>query len=86
MVRNAGDTQGFEAWRRLHNEYDPTSAHRRVAILGLVQNPPRCKKIDDLGTALEAWLTKKNQYEMFTDEEGAPCKVSKDSLMALCTS
>ena len=24
IVRNSGDSQGLEAWRRLHNEYDPT--------------------------------------------------------------
>ncbi len=37
LVRNCnGD--GFEAWRRLAAEYDPTSAMRRVAILRQVQH------------------------------------------------
>ena len=29
VVRNSG-TDGLEAWRRIHNEYDPTSSMRRV--------------------------------------------------------
>jgi len=55
---------------------------RRVAILGMVQNPPRCEKIEDLGKALSDWLERKRQYEDFTDEDGRPCRVSSDSLMA----
>merc|ERR1712159_616192 len=82
IVRNSGTGQGLEAWRRLHNEYDPTSAMRRVAILGQVQNPPKCDKVADLGKALEDWLTKKRQYEEFMDRDGQPCRVSDDSLMA----
>eukprot|EP00971_Amphidinium_carterae_P112545 2228820-Amphidinium_carterae.1 len=35
VVRNAGEGQGLEAWRRLTNEYDPTSSMRRVSILGM---------------------------------------------------
>lgn len=82
IVRNAGSDAGFEAWRRLHNEYDPTSAMRRVTILGLVQNPPKVEKIEHLGAALEDWLSKKRQYEEFTDKHGQSCKISEDSLMA----
>ena len=82
IVRNAGSDAGLEAWRRLHNEYDPTSAMRRVTILGLVQNPPKCEKIENLGSALEDWLAKKRQYEEFTDQRGRPCCISDDSLMA----
>ena len=39
IVRNAGEGNFLEAWRRLHGEYDSTSSTRRVAILGQVQNP-----------------------------------------------
>ena len=37
------------------------------AVLQQVQNPPRCQRVEDLGVALEDWLSKKRQYEMFTD-------------------
>ena len=63
-------------------EYDPTSAMRRVAILGKVQNPDKVTKLEDLGTALEDWLLRKRQYEEFTDRDGTPCQVSDDSLIA----
>ena len=33
IVRNSGEGNGLEAWRRLHSEYDPASSTRRVAIL-----------------------------------------------------
>ena len=81
-VRNAGEGNGLEAWRRLHSEYDPTSSMRRVAILQHFQNPPRCQRVEDLGSALEDWLSKKRQYEMFTERNGRPCQASDDSLVA----
>ena len=81
VVRNSG-TDGLEAWRRLSNEYDPSSAMRRVTILSAVQNPPRCPSVEELGSCLESWLSKKRQYEELSDADGVPCKVSDDSLMA----
>ena len=60
IVRNSvGTGSGLEAWRRIHAEYDPASAMRRVVVLGEVQNPPKCASVDQLGSALEDWLTKK---------------------------
>ena len=82
IVRNSGEGNGLEAWRRLHGEYETTSSMRRVAILQQDQNPPRCQRVEDLGSALEDWLSKKRQYEMFTDRNGRPCQASDDSLVA----
>ena len=56
IVRNSGEGNGLEAWKRLHSEYDPTSSMRRVAILQQVQNPSRCQRVEDLGSALEMAL------------------------------
>ena len=55
---------------------------RRVAILQ-VQNPPRCERVEDLGPALEKWLSKKRQYEMFADRNGRPCQASDDLVAAM---
>ena len=82
ILRNAGVGNGLEAWRRLHSEYDPTSSMRRMAIFQKVQNPPRCQRVEDLGSALEDWLSETRQYEMFTDRNGRPCQASDDSLVA----
>ena len=73
----------MEAWRRLHGEYDPTSSMRRVAVLQQVQNPPRCQRVEDLGSALEDWLSKKCQNEILMDRDGRPCQASDDSLVAV---
>ena len=81
IVRNAGEGNGLEVWGRLHCEYDPTSSMRRVAILQQVQNPPRCQRVEDLAYALEDWLSKKRQFEMFTDRDGRPCQASDDTLV-----
>ena len=82
IVRNSGEGNGLEAWRRLHSEHDPISSMRRVAILQQVQNPPRCQRVEDLGSALEEWLSKKRHYETFPDRNGLPCQASDDSLVA----
>ena len=82
VVRNSGTDNGLEAWRRLAAEHDPMSSMRRVAILGQIQNPPKCDKVEELGAALEDWLAKKLRYEQFTDRNGNPCRVSDDSLLA----
>ena len=82
IVRNAGEGNGLDAWRRLHSEYDPTPPMRRVAILQQLQNPPRCERVEDHGQALEKWLLKKRQYEMFTDRNGRLCETSDDTLVA----
>ena len=73
---------GLEAWRRLNSEYGPTSSMKRVVILQQVQKRPRCQRVEDLGPALEEWLSKKRQYKMFTDRNGRPCQASDDNLMA----
>ena len=82
VFRNSGDSQGLEAWRRLHTEYAPTSSMRRVTIHGYVQNPTTCDRIEDLGFALEEWLAKKRQYEEFSNRDGSFCRVQYESLMA----
>ena len=84
IVRNSGEGNGLEAWRRL-SEYDPTSSMRRVAILQQVQNPSRCQRVEDLGSALEDWLSKKRQYEMFTDRNG-PARHQTTALWRPCSS
>ena len=83
-VRNSGEGNGLEAWRRLHSEYDPTSSMRRVAILQQIQNTPRCQRVEDLGTALEDWLSKKRQYEMFTGTVG-PARRQTTALWRRCS-
>ena len=82
IVRNSGEGDGLEAWRRLHSENDPTSSMRRVAILQEVQNPPRCERVEDLGPALETCFSEKRQYEMFTDRNGRACQAADGTLEA----
>ena len=55
---------------------------RRQVILSLVQDPPRVEDVKCQGPALEDWLTKKNQYETFTDVKGPPRTVTDDSAIA----
>ena len=82
LVRNAGDGEGLEAWRKLSQEFDPITNMRRQTILSLVQDPPRVEDVKCLGPALEDWLSKKVQYETFTDVKGNPCTVTDDSAIA----
>ena len=43
---------------------------------------PRCQRVEHLGSALEDWLSKRRQYEMFTDRNGRLCQASDDSIVA----
>ena len=52
IVRNEGQGNGLEGWRRLHSEYDPTLSLRRVTILQQAEKPSRCQRFEDLGSAL----------------------------------
>ena len=71
-----------ESILKLSQEFDPITNMRRQIILSLVQDPPRVEDVKCLGPALEDWLTKKNQYETFTDVKGHPCTVTDDSAIA----
>ena len=82
LVRNAGDSEALEAWRKLSLEFDPISNMRRQTILSLVQDPPRCEDVKNLGPAFEDWLAKKHQYETFQDVKGNSCTVTDDSAIA----
>ena len=44
-----------------------TTQRRPGGAWRLFQNPPRCQRVEDLGAALEDWLSKKRQNEMFKD-------------------
>ena len=77
LFGTGGDGQGLQAWRRLHNEEDPTSSMRRVRILGYVLNINTRDKTEDLGFALEDWLAKKRQHEKFTNRDGDPLSSSR---------
>ena len=78
IVWNAGEGNGLEVWRRLYGEYGLTSSMRRVVVFEQVQNAPRCQRVKGLGAALEDWISKKCQSEMFTDRDGRPCQASDE--------
>ena len=82
IVNNGTPNDGLEAWRRLHREYDPIGPVRRVQLLRAIHNPEMVEKNENLGKALEECQTKKRQYEEFTDDQGQPCRVSNDALIA----
>merc|ERR1712024_244842 len=63
LVRNAGDGEGLEAWRKLSQEFDPITNMRRQTILSLVQDPPRVEDVKCLDPALEDCLSKKNNMK-----------------------
>ena len=45
LVRNAGDGEGLEAWRKLSQEFDPITNMIRQNMLGLMQDPPRVEDV-----------------------------------------
>ena len=63
----------------VYNWCDPTSSSWRVAVLGHVQNPLQCERIEDVGSG----FAKKRQYAEYSNRDGTPCRVQDDSLMAV---
>ena len=78
IVRNSGEGSLETTAQRVR----PDTVLETRGDTAASQNPPRCQRVEDLRTALEDWLTKKRQYEMFTDRNGRPCQASDDSLVA----
>ena len=71
LVRNSGDSQGLEAWRRLHNEYDPTSSMGRVTILGTCRMQTRSTELKILDFILRiGWQRNVSQYEQLANRDG----------------
>ena len=86
IARNAGEGNGLEAWRRPHGEYDPTSSMRRVTVFQQVQNPLRCQRVEDLGVALEDWLSKKVNTRCSLTVTDDPAKHQMTALWQPCLS
>ena len=78
VVRNSG-TDGLEAWRRLSNDYDPSSVMRRVTILRI----HRVAKA--LRSSAAAWRTgyrRRGSMRSFQMQMGSLARCPDDSLMA----
>ena len=61
IVRNVDGTNGWEAWRLLSREYDPTGSGRRRTVLSSILRPRSCDD-KDLRSAIPRRETKVRVY------------------------
>jgi len=53
LVYNAGEGQGFDAWRLLQKRWDPSTVGRAKKIFREIGNPGRVKSVAELPAAIE---------------------------------
>ena len=82
IVQNSGKNNGFEAWRKLHRRYDPSTGGRKRNLLKAIIGPSRCKDYNELGGALEQWEDLVSRYERKKNNAGEYESVSDDIKMA----
>ena len=70
IVQNSGKNNGFEAWRKLHRRFDPSTGGRKRNLLKSIIGPTRCVDLKDLGGALEQWEDLVNRYERKKNSRG----------------
>ena len=59
-----GEEQGFEAWRRLARQYEPTSRLTKVAKLNSIMNRTTCSSMRDMLGKIEVWEQAWAKYEL----------------------
>ena len=62
IVENVDNKSGFEAWRKLCNEFDSKTQQNLQALTGYVMQPPRVKSIDHITQAIELWEVRLREY------------------------
>ena len=58
--------KGFEAWRRLHEEYDPLSTQKTFSKMGTLMGPSRAEGDKDVSAAIESWEREYREYTEHT--------------------
>ena len=56
---------GFDAWRRLHAEYDPASTQKNFTKMGSLMQPKRAKTTKEVSACIEVW---ERDYREYTDK------------------
>ena len=59
-----GEEQGFEAWRRLARQYEPTSRLTKVEKLNSIMNTTTCSSMRDMLGKIEVWEQAWAKYEL----------------------
>ena len=62
ITRNAGEGQGFEAWRRITRRYDPSTGGRKRNLLNQILKMSR-SSLDKLSADIERWEDLVRNYE-----------------------
>ena len=68
-VDNSPSGNGFEAWRALHRQYDPSTGGRKKVMLNALIRPDRAG-YEQLAGALERWKALRVRYERKKDQLG----------------
>ena len=62
MLENSDPDEGFECWRKLIQHYDPQGGDNELTCISTLLSVPRCKRLNDIITTVEAWEKEWAQY------------------------
>ena len=62
MLENSDPDEGFECWRKLILHYDPQGGDNELTCISTLLSVPRCKRLNDIITTVEAWEKERAQY------------------------
>ena len=68
MLENSDPDEGFECWRKLIQHYDPQGGDNELTTINTLLSVPRCKRLNDIITTVEAWEREWAQYQDRTKE------------------
>ena len=68
MLENSDPDQGFECWRKLIQHYDPQGGDNELTTINGLLSVPRCKRLNDIITTVEAWEREWANYSDRTKE------------------
>ena len=55
IMKSVTDCNGFEAWQKLYNKYNPTTFSRGLRLLTNVVNPGRLKNFTEVEAGIALW-------------------------------
>jgi len=81
MVRGVPHGDGWKAWSKLFNRYNPKTPARALMAMMAVMNPRKVKDVRDLSQAVEEWEVKVKNLKLEHDVE-----IGEQIMVALLTS
>ena len=83
-MKNTPDKNVYEAWRRLHFEFDPQTAGVETSAMGRIPNPKQTTNLAKLSGKIQRWEERIRTYIEMTGDVPINDRTRKDLLIQNC--